>query len=224
LRRRRTAVAILAVVGSLAVLTPTAAARPGAPRCNGSAALCARTLGDVAFATTHNSMASSADGFRPPNQRRSMQKQLEHGIRGFQIDAYLGAPRRGRVYTDIAQPFDTSDIPAPLVAAAMRIHRSLGAPPAGTAFDMYLCHVFCELGAVKMVDEMRVVRRFLDAHPREVVVVVIEDHVPADRLLALLQGAGLGSMAAPAHSRDAAPDARADDRRRHPRRDLARER
>jgi hypothetical protein len=62
---------------------------------------------------------------------------------------------------------------------------------------MYLCHVFCELGAVKMVDEMRVVRRFLDAHPREVVVVVIEDHVPADRLLALLQGAGLGSMLLP---------------------------
>ena len=39
------------------------------------------------------------------------------------------------------------------------LHRRLGAPPAGTPYDVYLCHVFCELGAVKMVDEMRVVRR-----------------------------------------------------------------
>ena len=43
---------------------------------------------------------------------------------------------------------------------------------------MYLCHVFCEIGAVRMLDEMKVVRAFLDAHPREVLVIVIEDYVP----------------------------------------------
>ena len=143
-------------------------------------------------------MASSADHFRPPNQRRSMRSQLEHGIRGFQIDAYFGTPRRGRVYTDLSGPLGkAAELPAPLVAAANQLHRRLGAPPAGTPYDLYLCHVFCELGAVKMVDEMHVVRQFLDTHPREVVVMVIEDYVPADRILAVLRDAGLESMLLP---------------------------
>jgi hypothetical protein len=195
LNTRRTAVAIALIT---AVLAPAAATHAESPRCNGADALCGRTLGEVAFATTHNSMASSANGFRPPNQRRSMRAQLEHGIRGFQIDAYFGTPRRGRVYTDLSGPLgDAAELPVPLVRAATRLHRRLGAPPAGTPYDVYLCHVFCELGAVKMVDEMRVVRQFLDAHPREVVVVVIEDYVPPDRLLTSLRDAGLASMLLP---------------------------
>jgi hypothetical protein len=152
----------------------------------------------VAFATTHNSMASSADRFRPPNQRRAMRAQLEHGIRGFQIDAYLGTPRKGRVYTDLSGPLGTAaELPPPLVTAATRLHRRLGAPAAGTPYDVYLCHVFCELGAVKMVDELRVVREFLDAHPREIVVMVVEDYVPPDRLVSVFEEAGLASMLLP---------------------------
>ena len=192
---RRTAVAVALII---AVVAPAAATHAERPRCNGATALCGRTLGDIAFATTHNSMASSTDGVRPPTQRRPMQAQLEHGIRGFQIDAYFGTPRHGRVYTDLSGPLgDAAELPAPLVRAATRLHRRLGAPPAGTPYDVYLCHVFCELGAVKMVDEMRVVRRFLDAHPREVVVMVIEDYVPPDRLLTVLRDAGLESMLLP---------------------------
>ena len=188
------------VLLALGVLVPTAASAAGtdAPRCNGSARLCERTLGEVAFATTHNSMASSADHFRPPNQRRSIHAQLEHGIRGFQIDAYFGTPRKGRVYTDLSGPLgEAAELPPRLVTAATRVHRRLGAPPAGTPYDVYLCHVFCELGAVSMVDELRVVRRFLDAHPREVVVMVIEDYVPPERLLEVFQEAGLTPMMLP---------------------------
>jgi hypothetical protein len=193
--RRRAAIALLLALG---VLTPVAATGADAPRCNGAVAPCDRSLGEVAFATTHNSMASSADHFRPPNQRRPMRSQLEHGIRGFQIDAYFGTPRRGRVYTDLSGPLgNAAELPAPLVTAAHQLHRRLGAPPAGTPYDLYLCHVFCELGAVKMADEMHVVRQFLDTHPREVVVMVIEDYVPADRILAVLGDAGLESMLLP---------------------------
>jgi hypothetical protein len=172
-------------------LGPTGAGA-AAPRCNGAVQLCNRSLGDVAFATTHNSMAASADGFVPPNQRRSMRAQLAHGIRAFQIDAYFGSPRKGRVYTDLSGPIgQAAELPAAAVRTAERIHRRLGAPPAGSPYDVYLCHVFCELGAVRMIDEMRVVRQFLDTHPRDVVVMVIEDYVPPDRLLAVLRDAGL---------------------------------
>jgi hypothetical protein len=152
----------------------------------------------VAFATTHNSMASSADGFVPPNQRRRMAAQLEHGIRAFQIDAYFGTPRGGRVYTDLSGPLgQAAELPPAAVRAAQVIHRSLGAPPAGTPYDVYLCHVFCELGAVRMLDEMKVVREFLDTHPREVLVMVIEDYVPPAAIRDVLRAAGLESELLP---------------------------
>jgi hypothetical protein len=137
-------------------------------------------------------MASTANGFIPPNQRRSMQEQLEHGIRGFQIDAYLGTPRQGRIITDLSGPLgNATELPPAALRTARAIRRRFGRPRAGASDDVYLCHVFCELGAVRMVDEMRTIRHFLDTHPREVIVVVIEDYVPVDRLMAVLRDAGL---------------------------------
>jgi hypothetical protein len=177
----------LAALGSMAASASTL-------QCNGSAHLCTRRLDEVAFATTHNSMASAADGFVPPNQRRRMRAQLEHGIRAFQIDAFFGTRRGGRVYTDLSGPLGkAAELPTAVVRSARLIHRSLGAPPAGTPYDVYLCHVFCELGAVRMLDEMKMVRAFLDAHPREVLVMVIEDYVPPEAIRAVLRAAGLES-------------------------------
>jgi len=157
------------------------------------ARLCDRRVGDVAFATTHNSMSSPADGFRGPNQGKPMAWQLEHGIRGFQIDAYEGVAQGNSVYTELSGPFGSqaTDLPAPLVAAAVRIHRRLGAPPAGTPTDVYLCHTFCELGAVSLADVADDVRAFLDDHPNEVLAFVVEDYVTPERLHAVLAAHGL---------------------------------
>jgi hypothetical protein len=186
----RATLAVLAAASTSLVLTPSGHAAE--QECNGSIALCDRTLGDVAFATTHNSMASTANGFVPPNQRRTMRAQLEHGIRGFQIDAYFGAPRGDRIFTDLSGPLgQAAELPARWVRTAERLHRRLGAPPPGTPYEVYLCHVFCELGAVRMVDELRLLRDFLDEHPREVVVMVIEDYVPPESILTELHDAGL---------------------------------
>ncbi len=91
------------------------------------------------------------------------------------------------------------------MTAATRLHERLGAPPAGTAYDVYLCHVFCELGAAPMVDEMRTLRGFLDRHPDEVVVVVVEDHVPPDRIATVLRDAGLEPKLLPVPDRSALP-------------------
>jgi hypothetical protein len=193
---RRGARIVLVLVVLLGTFAGAGAATPR--RCNGAARLCGRSLGAVAFATTHNSMASSADGFRPPNQRWSLTKQLAHGIRGFQIDAYLGTPRGALVYTDLSGSLgDATELPRRFVTAATRLHERLGAPPAGTADDVYLCHVFCELGAVRMVDEMRTLRRFLDRHPDDVVVMVIEDHVSPERIATVLRDAGLTTKLLP---------------------------
>jgi hypothetical protein len=198
-RPARTRLLILLATTSMTVIVSTAPATSATSargRCNGLVRLCDVRLGDVAFATTHNSMASSADGFVPPNQDEPMAAQLRHGIRGFQIDVYAGVPRKGRVYTELEGRFGSqaTDLPRVFVDQAVRIHRAIGAPPAGSPTQVYLCHTFCELGAVRMSTVMRQVRAFLDAHPREVLAMVVEDYVPAERVRDVLDRAGLGPM------------------------------
>ena len=57
---------------------------------------------------------------------------------------------------------------------------------------MFLCHSFCEIGAVRMSDELRVVRAFLDRNPNEVLLFVIQDYVAPPQLRTLFDDAGFG--------------------------------
>jgi len=201
-RRRVVALTVLAALTALPAVgtsDPIAGAASGAaaPRtCNGHAWLCERHLGDVAFATSHNSMSSAAEGFRGPNQGATIREQLRHGIRGFQIDAHTGVTRGSRVYTELTGSLASqkTDLPPHLVATALRIHRRLGAPPPGSPRATYLCHTFCEIGAMPMSEFARDVRRFLEHHPREVVMVVVEDHLAPDAIRQVLDDAGLTPM------------------------------
>ncbi len=185
---------VLTVVFIAIASAPGVAAGDTSLRCNGSVRLCGVSIGDVVFATSHNSMSTATDGFLGPNQDLTIPEQLRAGIRGFQIDAYEGVPRSGRVYTELAGPFasQATDLPAPLVTTAVRIHERIGAPPAGTPTTVYLCHSFCEIGAVELATSARQLRRFLEAHPREMVMVVIEDYVAPERLHDEFVAAGLG--------------------------------
>ena len=56
--------------------------------CNGSEDLCDRPYDQVAFATTHNSMSNSDDGWVKPNQHHGIKRQLEDGIRGLMLDLH----------------------------------------------------------------------------------------------------------------------------------------
>jgi hypothetical protein len=69
-----------------------------------------------------------------------MQGQLEHGIRGFQIDAYLGTPRDGQVITDLSGPLgNATELPPAALRAAREVRRRVGSPPTGTADEVYFC-------------------------------------------------------------------------------------
>jgi len=57
-------------------------------RCNGLSELCDRPLNQVAFVTTHNSMANEADGFAAPNQTGNVTRQLTDGVRAFMLDIH----------------------------------------------------------------------------------------------------------------------------------------
>jgi len=59
------------------------------------------------------------------------------------------------------------------------------------AKGLYMCHGFCELGAVPFDSALTQFREFLVAHPHEVVLVVIEDYVTPADIAAAVEHAGL---------------------------------
>jgi hypothetical protein len=195
---RTTTLAVVVVVGAVVAWM---AVRPTGhtPRtCNGSARLCDRRLDQVAFATTHNSMNAAADGFLYPDQDSGIAAQLDAGVRGFLLDALLGSVRRvgdhDIVYTDLDQGQLESRLRAVGSEAqqrALQLREEAGPPPDDAPRDVYLCHAYCELGAVPFATVVDELRSFLEDHPDAVLVVVIQDELPAEQLLPVLEKGGL---------------------------------
>jgi Short repeat of unknown function (DUF308) len=167
--------------------------------CNGYVELCNRRLDQVVFAGTHNSMsAADTRGWLLANQRRTISRQLRDGIRLFLIDPHYGIQdRRGKVRTDFgAEKRGENRVGAKLTpqarAALERLGGSLGVGNfKGGTRDVWLCHSVCELGATKMVDALRDIRRFLDRNPGEVVIIFDEDYVSEEDLDRTYRKAGL---------------------------------
>lgn len=158
-----------------------AAGITAATGCNGYEELCDRPLNEVAFATAHNAMSAADAQFTNPNQPRGMVAQLDAGIRGFLIDAYNGAVgERGRVVTQLTGEIRESivdEIGEDGLAAVERLvgnPLTVGAPLPDDA-TQYLCHVVCEIGATPMLEALTEVEAWLDEHPREVIVIFIQD-------------------------------------------------
>jgi hypothetical protein len=182
----------IALVGGVTVVVLAAAAwvfsrstdAPAAPgvvtTCNGSPGLCDRTLDQVVFATTHNSMgAPDQAGWMFPNQGAGLRRQLEDGIRGFMIDVHYGVPVGAKVRTEVRDEANAmakyeAEVGKEGVEAALRMRDRMRGEPTGER-DVYLCHGFCELGALKLVPSLREMRDFLVQNPGEVLIIVIQD-------------------------------------------------
>jgi hypothetical protein len=201
------AVGVAAVAALLVVVVVITGAERGQPAsaavpaegCNGSKALCDRQLNEVAFAGTHNSFsAADSPGWYIANQRHTIPRQLDDGIRLFLIDAHWGVQLdNGKVLTD----FDTEQrdrnkvakaLPPAVLKAAERLvgHRLGGTTDEGEP-DVWLCHTVCELGATRMSDTLEQMRAFLEANPGEVVILFIEPYVKPADLAKLFKEAGL---------------------------------
>ncbi len=61
----------------------------GVLRCNGAEELCGREFNKIAYATTHNAMSNSVEGWLPPNQSVPITDQLQDGVRGLMLDIHL---------------------------------------------------------------------------------------------------------------------------------------
>lgn len=175
-------------------------AASGAPAdkgCNGMERLCDRPLDRVSFAATHNSYAGATyPGFLFPEQDDSIPEQLEAGIRGLWIDTYYGIPGQ-RVYTDtskvdpalIAQV--TRELGPQFAAAGNRIRSQIARPPADAKPEIYLCHGFCELGAVSAEQTFEEVAEFMEENPNEVLIIDLEDYTTPSDTQALIESTGL---------------------------------
>lgn len=140
------------------LLFPELAGPPAADACNGDPELCDRRYDAVAYPTTHNAMSASDMGFWSANQRGSISRQLQDGIRALMLDTH----------TFTLRPGDKRP---------------------------WLCHKFCLLGGMPLVDGLREVRAFMDGHPREIITIILESHAPADRTRDAFAQSGLLELA-----------------------------
>ena len=164
----------------------SAATPGGISACNGFPELCDRTLDEVVFPATHNSMsAAEYEGWFFPNQEKGIATQLQDGIRGLLIDAYYGVPVGEQVKTVLedeaaARRKYEAVLGKEGVDAAMRIRDRLVGEEEGER-GTYLCHGLCELGALPLVSVLQQIREFLVLNPNEVLIIIIQDEDVAPR-------------------------------------------
>ena len=205
---RRAGFRVAAVLGLAAVLV-AAIAWFGRPRsapapaftdaCNGAPELCGRRVDEVVFPGSHNAM-SSADvaDWLFPQQEKGIDGQLEDGIRALLIDVHYGVPVEGRVKTDLGREEGSREKFEKAVGkegldAAMRIRDRLAGKEEGPR-GLYMCHGFCELGAVPLTAALERVHEFLVQNPNEVLLMVIEDYVSPQDLAASFAESGLDGL------------------------------
>lgn len=168
--------------------------------CNGSVELCDRTLDEVVFPATHNSMSGATyRNWFFAQHEQGMSQQLEAGIRGLLVDPHYGVKTPDGIATDFeADTTSRAKLEGSLgpegVAAAERIRSQIGFTGEGER-EVFLCHGFCEVGAIPAEKGFREVADFLTANPGEVVVMSIEDATSPEDTVAELEAAGLDEFA-----------------------------
>jgi hypothetical protein len=179
------ALVALAVLGAIGVSAIGVSAAtddaPPEPGCNGAQELCARRLDAIAIPATHNSMSSPQDGFLLPNQDSGIPAQLRGGVRGLLIDMHLGVRTSRGVYTVLEEGGKSrakieQTIGPAATHTALRLRQRIGYSGGGDE-RVYLCHGFCELGALDAVTALTQIRDYLLLNPGAVLVISIEDQV-----------------------------------------------
>jgi hypothetical protein len=162
-----------------------------------------KRLDQIVFPATHNSYAASDQpGWHFAPQRYGIERQLDDGIRGLLLDVHYGVPAGGGVVrTDFAAEGADANkvaqaVPPQARQVAERIAGPLGAGMPPGKPRLYLCHTLCELGAEPLGRELGVIDAFLAAHPETFLMLVMEDYVPAERIAAAFEAAGLAQLAA----------------------------
>ncbi|MFK7978260.1 MAG: Ig-like domain-containing protein [Halioglobus sp.] len=132
--------------------------------CNGFHALCDRSYAQVRYATTHNAMSNSTDGWIGPNQTFDVPAQLAAGVRGLMLDTYRA---------------DATNL--------------LGQPqiPDATPGSTWLCHSVCALGKQPLAEGLTEIATFLGENPGEVITIILESYLSHAEEAQAFEAAGL---------------------------------
>ena len=202
--------ALLAAVTVGLVLSTGSAAREaeaaGALQCNGEESLCDLPLNLAIFPGTHNSMSSALyPGWLFAEHVKTIGGQLDSGVRALLIDTHYGVlssatlpgsntpvvltDRAAELVSPTGEGFD------PAIAERAAQLASRAPPKADANRAIYLCHNFCELGAIGFSDALAEIEGFVQTHPDDVVIVDIQDATTPADTAAAIQAAGLGDRA-----------------------------
>ncbi|MGH2993343.1 MAG: hypothetical protein ACRDL1_07375 [Solirubrobacterales bacterium] len=186
--------------------------RPSGPveACNGYRELCDRPLNEVAFPGAHNAMSAANADFITPNQETKIQDQLDNGIRVLLVDAYYGIKRSsGPVLTDLKREQGRTKVNETVseqfgkdaVKRVQDIQERVADSGEEGERGTYFCHIVCELGAIPLTQTLTDAREFLDTHPDEFLIMVIEDYIDPEDVEAAFKESGLVRYAY-VHERD----------------------
>jgi hypothetical protein len=144
-------------------------------------------------------MSSSSDAdWTFARQTGGLLAQLSFGVRAFLLDMYWGAPLKEVVHTDFLSTTDEqsslSKIPESRRKAVERLVAMAGNPDPRDR-RVYLCHLYCELGATPAKSAFGKIHDWLRVNPNEVIILVLEDHVPAEAAVDVLEASGLADRA-----------------------------
>jgi hypothetical protein len=167
--------------------------------CNNYEVLCDRQLDEVTFAGTHNAMSASANGFYFARQSGGLGAQLGRGVRAFLLDLHYGGQIQNLVRTDFLSPADRAASDEQITAEQRPVLDRLLAL-AGAEIDpkdrkVYLCHLYCELGATLAKEAFSFLHDYLRVNRNEVVILVLEDHVLPEDAVAVLEASHLADRA-----------------------------
>jgi hypothetical protein len=183
-------------IAAVAANTTEPTANPEANGCNGSIDLCLQPVNQVVWPASHNAMSSSAYNFLGAEHTITVAEQLNAGARFLMLDAYYGYEDNGLVRTNLAGGVNRQQLEKERGKEAVQALDRMGAltgtaDTSGKKQDVYFCHDFCELGAVKATDVLGDVKSFLDRNLTEVVILDFEDYVKPKDLHRALDDAGL---------------------------------
>ncbi len=205
LRKRQVSGVAIGVIAALVMTTtataavvdvvkPNGKADPRQNGCNGFIELCFQPLNQIVWAGSHNAMSSVAYNFFTAEHIGNVTEQLDDGARALLIDAYNGYADHGLVRTNFTGAINKQQIVDELGGDALRQLQRVGAltgaaDTSGKKKDVYLCHLYCEVGAVKATKVFSEINTWLNTHLTDVVILTVEDYVtPQDLENTLKQG------------------------------------
>jgi hypothetical protein len=187
--------------------------------CNTKESLCELRIDEVTFPGVHHAFASSEyPGYLFAQQVGTITDQLQAGVRSLNIDTHYGVPSTARfpgvdspiILTDRVQTAEArAHVEADPVAEARAAQLAASAPRAADAQrGIYLCHSNCETGAIEFSRGLEEVKRFIDSHPDDVLLLTIHDFTIPTDTAAVIEEAGLADRAATLRSDEPLPTLR----------------